>query len=213
MAQQMVQKGVSGADMVAILQTWKLWPVAWRDTSSSKLKTSMSNPPSLLCVSRQTLGGRRISRVPLKASDERLSKSPRLLLFPPFLPRSHAKYENTHSRYTFGKLWTPAGGGFKPLVPWSYSWREQGSSFLFYTAIPTEYVAGLFCTQGLHGPRAEPIEKPGTPQMETLKEYSQFPVHTAVFSTSSAIQGHLGRVQSVTNSIRSCRKCAALNSS
>lgn len=193
MAHQMVQKGVSGADMVAILQTWKLWPVAWRDTSSSKLKTSMSNSPSLLCVRRQTLGRRRIHRVALKASDERLSKSPRVLLFSAFLPRSHAKCENTRGRYTFGKLRTPAGGGFKLLLAWSYSWREQGSGFLFHTAVPTEYVDRLFCTQGLHGPRAEPIEKPGTPQIETLKEYSQFPLHTAVFSTSSAIQGHLGK--------------------
>lgn len=147
MAHQMLQKGVSGAGMVAILQTWKLWPVARRDTSSSKLKTSVSNPPSLLCVNRQTLGGG------WGSSHWRLLMSGS--------QRAHVFFSSLHSRCT-------AGGGFKLLIVWSYSWREQGSSFLFYTAIPTEYVDGSFCTQGLHGPRAEPIEKPGTPPIETL---------------------------------------------
>lgn len=90
------KKGVSGTDMVAILQTWKLWPVAWRDTSSSKLKTSMSNSPSLLRVNRLWVDGE-------------YTQCYRRVLMSSYFCASLWKYENTHSR--FGKLWPTTGGG------------------------------------------------------------------------------------------------------
>lgn len=64
----------SGVDMGAILQAWKFWPVAWRDTSSSKLKASAWESPPLLCVSGLWADGEYTEYALAESSDERLSE-------------------------------------------------------------------------------------------------------------------------------------------